>query len=166
MSKLCLLFLRAVSDSQSVPVEVESLVKDRVVHQIEAQVPDLDVRFDEGSCSELGTYSFSVESLVLSASTSTWRGRLDASLSQLLDARPLDLSTVLPSDRLASAATSRSSWPRAPLVSPVATWVGLGALAGAGAGVALSPNRASRWPNAVVFGLVGAATGALLSFTF
>ena len=168
MAKLCLLFLRAVSETQTAPAEIESLVKERVQHQVEAQVPDLQVNFDEGSCAQVGTYSFGLDQLVLTARTDAWNGRLEAPLGTLLDARPIDLTSVL-GKNFGEAAVAQSAWRRPSEErawrKPVG-WGVVGALGGAAAGFALSPNHPSRLPNALVFGLIGAASAALLSFAF
>lgn len=163
MKSACISFLRAAEALQPVPTHIESLLKERVEHAFVQTRPNFELRFDDASCPQHGEYSFGLDRLKLSARSENWQGVWNGSFSDVLDGKTLDFSGVVVE---AQAPALAQSWAQSSRSLRPAYGLLIGATAGALGGYALSPNRASRPMNALVFGLCGALTGALLGLVF
>jgi hypothetical protein len=93
---LCLSFLSLQGSEQAhVPIHIRQLAFERLTHQLEVALPDHKVSFDEPECANEGTYYFDSQNIVLSGDNALWRGRLQISLTDLLDGRKIPLAAHL-----------------------------------------------------------------------
>jgi len=116
----CIGFIQLAGASTTLPPpNIQSLIYERLQHQWRQRFggnsPEL--RFDDPSCTEQGSYHYTDRSLILNADTKNWRGPLELALTSLVDGERLPFERVhqtgigvLPSEASLSGAHPRASW--------------------------------------------------------
>jgi hypothetical protein len=91
---MCLSFMPKLAiDPIFVPMEVRKIIKNRIEAQYKSQFPNRDLRFDDSSCSDTGSYEFRNQSLTLIASHEFWQGSQEYQLNNILDGIKLEFPT-------------------------------------------------------------------------
>ena len=172
--KLCLSLSLLATQNAMPPKHVDELVQTRIIQQHRAQGLDQDVelKFNAPECSKRGSYYYVQDSVVIALEGDQQRGQINLNIVDVLDGLKIDFSG-LESNRIAQVGKAIELPPplfeKEPSKSLWAEPMGramLGGIAGATGGALFSPNAESRPLNALVFGAVGALTGALLRFEF
>ncbi len=116
----CIGFIQIAGASITLPPpNIQTLIQERLQHQwrqrLEGSPPEL--RFDDTSCTEQGSYHYTDRSLILNADTESWRGPLEIALTSLVDGERLPFERVTrtefkvsPSAISLGAGDSRSTW--------------------------------------------------------
>jgi hypothetical protein len=107
ITELCLTFLSLQGSAQGhVPAHIRELALKRVTHQIAQSLPEHRVSFDGDACPVAGTYYFDSQNIILAGDNALWRGRLQISLTDLLDGKKIPFAT-----HLQTKATSTTPFP-------------------------------------------------------
>jgi len=89
---LCLCIIQSFTGHNAhIPEQVDELVKARVVQQIKARRPDLEVTFGVSTCPTRVNYFYTADSLILESKNELWNGRSAISLTDLIDGKSVEL---------------------------------------------------------------------------
>jgi hypothetical protein len=94
---VCIGFIQLAGASTALPPpNIQALIQERLEHQWRQRLgPNLpELRFDDTTCDEQGSYHYTERSLILNADTSAWRGPLEISLTSLVDGGRIPLERV------------------------------------------------------------------------
>ena len=94
MKTLCfaLILSQAAMEESAPPPHIQDLLKKRVLYQIKQASPDKEFFFDDPTCSVVGNYEYSDESLKIF--TSDKAVDLELSYSDILNGKKLELSSL------------------------------------------------------------------------
>ena len=166
ISSLCLTFVASSVVAPAVPVQVRQLAQSRLREQFHANHPDMQLSFDDADCTNRGQYTYTNDSLRLSAEHALWPGTREYGLSDLIEGRKIDFPLM---DAPRSPDWAQKGAERTTSSTPLSRFL-TGALAGgalgAAGGTVMSPNKPSQGLNALVFGLSGAAAGGLIALAW
>lgn len=87
---LCLTFMQMLGNSHShIPQHVDGLLKSKMRMAFHAQYPQATLDFNNEACPNRGQYWYNSNGLVLEAEHTLWSGRLENSISDLLDGQKI-----------------------------------------------------------------------------
>ena len=94
MKSLCFAFLMGQNSQQNLspPSHIETLIKNRILHQLKKEDLDLHLYFDAPQCETIGTYIYSEDSMMISSNDNQLTTHLN--YSNIIEGKTLDLDSI------------------------------------------------------------------------